>query len=79
MIVAFSVGQVRTLLRLSFHLTLFRLEHHSVVIFHVSIVNCLFLHILIIHPGVGDASGDGSQGSRYTQRLQHFSHETTVA
>jgi hypothetical protein len=79
MIVAFSVGQVRTLLRSSFHLTLFRLEHHSVVILHVSIVTRLFLRILIIHLGVGVASGDGSQGSRYTQRLQHFSHETTVA
>jgi hypothetical protein len=77
--VAFSVGQVRTLLRSSFHLTLFRLEHHSVVILHVSIITRLFLRILIIHLGVGVASGDGSHGSRYTQRLQHFSHETTVA
>ena len=44
-IVAFSVGLVRTLLRSSFNLTLFRLEHHSVGILHVSIVTRLFLHI----------------------------------
>mgnify|MGYP004504516095 CR=1 FL=1 len=55
MIVAFSVGQVCTLLRSSFHLTLFRFEYHSVGIPWVRILIRPFLPVLNTHLAVAIA------------------------